>query len=45
MDKSEVSKLKSLVDIAIEFLKLLSECLGKAVATVIPWRNAHKSET
>lgn len=42
MDKNEVSKLKSLVDIAIEFLKLLSVCLGKAVAAVIPWRNIHK---
>lgn len=42
MDKNEVSKLKSLVDIAIEFLKLLSKCLGKVVAAVIPWRNTPK---
>lgn len=42
MDKNEASKLKNLVDIAIEFLKLISECLGKAVAAVIPWRNNPK---
>ena len=42
MDKNEVNRLKNLVDIAIEFLKLLSECLGKAVAAVIPWRNSNK---
>ena len=42
MDKNEVNRLKNLIDIAIDFLKLLSECLGKAVAAVIPWRNVNK---
>ena len=34
MDKNEVGKLKSWVDIAIEFLKLVSKYLAGAVAAI-----------
>lgn len=34
MDKNEVGKLKSWVDIAIEFLKLVSQYLSGAVAAI-----------
>ena len=35
MDKNEVGKLKSWVDIAIEFLKLVSKYLSGSVAAII----------
>lgn len=41
-DKNKVSKIKEWVDITIEFLKLVSEYLGKAVAAILPRRKGHK---
>ena len=43
MDKDSIKRLKQLVDVTIDFLKLVSKYLGEAVAAIIlPWRNRHK---
>ena len=35
MDKDNMKRLKQLVDVTIDFLKLVSTYLGEAVATII----------
>ena len=35
MDKDNMKRLKQLVDVTIDFLKLVSRCLGEAVAAII----------
>ena len=43
MDKDNLKQLKRLVDVTIDFLKLVSKYLGETVAAIIlPWRNWHK---
>lgn len=36
MGKDTKKKIKELVDISIEFLKIISNYLGKAVASILP---------
>ena len=38
MDKDGIKRLKQLVDVTIDFLKLVSRYLGEAVAAILPWR-------
>ena len=42
MDKDSIKRLKQLVDVTIDFLKLVSKYLGETIATILPWRNRHK---
>ena len=43
MNKDSMKRLKQLVDITIDFLKLVSKYLGETVtAIILPWRNGHK---
>ena len=42
MDKDSIKRLKQLVDITIDFLKLISKYLGEAVAAILPWRKPKK---
>ncbi len=43
MDKDNLKQLKRLVDVTIDFLKLVSKYLGETVAAIIlPWRKGHK---
>ena len=39
MDKDKLKQLKQLVDVTIDFLKLVSKYLGETVAAIIlPWK-------
>lgn len=38
MNKDSMKRLKQLVDVTIDFLKLVSKYLGDAVAAILPWR-------
>lgn len=38
MNKDSMKRLKQLVDVTIDFLKLVSKYLGGAVAAILPWR-------
>ena len=38
MNKDGIKRLKQLVDVTIDFLKLVSKYLGEAVAAILPWR-------
>lgn len=38
MNKDTMNRLKQLVDVTIDFLKLVSKYLGEAVAAIMPWR-------
>lgn len=42
MDKDSIKRLKQLVDVTIDFLKLISKYLGEAVAAILPWRKPKK---
>lgn len=43
MDKDDLKQLKRLVDVTIDFLKLVSKYLGETMAAIIlPWRKGHK---
>ena len=43
MNKDNLKQLKRLVDVTIDFLKLVSKYLGEtAAAIILPWRNGHK---
>ena len=42
VDKDNLKQLKRLVDVTIDFLKLVSKYLGETVAAILPWRNWHK---
>ena len=42
MDKDSIKRLKRLVDVTIDFLKLASKYLGEAVAAILPWRKPKK---
>lgn len=42
MDKDNMKRLKQLVDITIDFLKLVSRYLGEAVAAILPWKKPKK---
>ena len=42
MDKGNMKRLKQLVDVTIDLLKLVSKYLGEAVATILPWRKPKK---
>lgn len=37
MDKEAMKKIKDIVDISIDFLKIISKYLGEAVAAILPW--------
>ena len=36
MDKANIKRLKRLVDVTIDFLKLVRKYLGEAVAAILP---------
>ena len=42
MDKDSMKRLKQLVDVTIDFLKLISKYLGEAVAAILPLRKPKK---
>ena len=43
MNKDNLKQLKRLVDVTIDFLKLVSKYLGETVAAIIlPWRKPKK---
>lgn len=43
MDKDSMKRLKQLVDVTIDFLKLVSKYLGETVAAIIlPWNKPKK---
>lgn len=43
VNKDNLKQLKQIVDVTIDFLKLVSKYLGEAVAAIIlPWRYGHK---
>lgn len=42
MDKDSIKRLKQLVDVTIDFLKLVSKYLGEAIAAILPWRKHKK---
>ena len=42
MDKDSMKRLKQLVDVTIDFLKLVSKYLGETVAAILPWRKPKK---
>ena len=42
MDKDSIKRLKQLVDVTIDFLKLVSKYLGETVAAILPWRKPKK---
>lgn len=42
MDKDKLKQLKQLVDVTIDFLRLISKYLGEAVAAILPWRKPKK---
>lgn len=37
MDKEAMKKIKEIVDVTIDFLKIISKYLGEAVAAILPW--------
>lgn len=39
MDKEAMKKIKEIVDVTIDFLKIISKYLGEAVAAILPWHN------
>lgn len=43
MNKDSMKRLKQLVDVTIDFLKLVSKYLGETVAAIIlPWKKLKK---
>lgn len=42
MNKDSMKRLKQLVDVTIDFLKLVSKYLGEAVAAILPWHKPKK---
>ena len=42
MNKDSIKRLKQLVDVTIDFLKLVSKYIGEAVSAILPWQKAKK---
>lgn len=43
MNKENLKQIKQIIDVTINFLKLISEYLNKTVtAIILPWRNMRK---